>query len=234
MHIRNLVTMATAASSKLVVEPAKKHTASMILLHGLGDSAHGWIDVAEQLADALPHVRFVLPSASDKPVTMNGGMSMPSWYDIKNLAAGRSMETCDGLEGSVAEVHALIAEEHVKRGIPHDRIVLGGFSQGGAMSLWTGLQLDHTLAGVVSMSGYMPRAGEFKASERAKDTPVLFCHGTSDPVVQFSWAQAAHKLVKDQGVKNVRFIPYQGMVHTANQKEIEDVYQFMLQTVPKI
>lgn len=218
----------------LVVDPIKRHTASMIIVHGLGDSAHGWIDVAEQLSGALPHVKFILPSATDKPVTMNGGMHMPSWYDIKNLGNNRALETCDGLEDSVQVIKQLIDDEHTKSGIPYDRIVLSGFSQGGAMSLWTGLQIDERLAGVISMSGYLPRAHQFKMTDRAKDTPVLFCHGTSDPVVQYSWAQAAHEAVKAAGAKQADFISYRGMQHTANQQEIQDVYSFVRKVLPDV
>lgn len=212
-------------SGTLYVDPTIKHGASVVLLHGLGDSAEGWIDVAEQLAPMLPHVRFVLPSASDKPVSMNGGMRMPSWYDIKGLGP-RSQETCDGLEGSVGVVKDLIARE-VASGIPQERIVLAGFSQGGAMSVWVGLQLEKRLAGVVCMSGYLPRPELFRPTAQGVETPLLMCHGTSDDVVQHQWAKQSEALIKEAGVKSVVFKTYERMGHSACAAEIQDVYQFL-------
>ena len=130
----------------VTLDPLGKHSASFVLIHGLGDSAYGWLDVAEHLSTLHPHVKFILPTASEKPVTLNGGMEMPSWYDIKGLET-RASETCDGIDESKQYITSLIENEN-KNGIPYKRIILGGFSQGGALSLFTSLQIDQTLAGV--------------------------------------------------------------------------------------
>lgn len=123
--------------SDIIIEPegARRPSALVILAHGLGDSAQGWVDTAEQLARALPHVRFYLPTAPVMPVTINGGARCNSWYDIKSLSRHRELESCEGLHASRARVHALITSS----GVPPSRVVLAGFSQGGALSLFAGL-----------------------------------------------------------------------------------------------
>ena len=124
--------------STLFVEPAAA-TATIILMHGLGDTADGWESTAaELLGPALPYARFILPTAPTRPITVNGGMSMPGWYDIESLGAGRSMERAEGIGASRKRIMGLIRTQR-DDGIPASRIILAGFSQGGAMSLFTGL-----------------------------------------------------------------------------------------------
>ena len=146
--------MAAAAAPKhevevrddvVVVEPGVPATAAIIFMHGLGDTAHGWLDVATDVfGPALPHARIVLPTAHTKPVTINGGMPMPSWYDIESLSGDRSRERCAGIDDSRKRVHALIGQQ-LKAGIAESRIVLAGFSQGGAMSVFVGLDYPRRL-----------------------------------------------------------------------------------------
>eukprot|EP00656_Telonema_subtile_P045853 TRINITY_DN52120_c0_g1_i1.p1 TRINITY_DN52120_c0_g1~~TRINITY_DN52120_c0_g1_i1.p1 ORF type:complete len:182 (+),score=44.85 TRINITY_DN52120_c0_g1_i1:137-682(+) len=143
------------ASKTISLIPTAGHSATMFMLHGLGDTAAGWADAAAHFSGSLPHVKFVLPTAPEQPVTLNGGMPMPSWYDICGLDA-REQENCEGIEDSRERIVGLIAEE-VEAGVQHNRIVLGGFSQGAALSLYAGLQLQKPLAGVLAMSGYMPK-----------------------------------------------------------------------------
>ena len=113
----------------------------MVLCHGLGDSAEGFADVAEQLGAALPHVKFVLPTAPTQPVTMNMGMPMPSWYDITGLDE-RSNEQCAGIDVSAGRIRGILRAEHAENGLPYSRMLLAGFSQGGALSLFVGMQSD--------------------------------------------------------------------------------------------
>lgn len=216
----------------VTIKPAKKHTASMIIIHGLGDSAFGWADTAAELAKANPHVKFILPTAEDKPVTVNGGEAMPSWYDIIQLGGNRdrSLEPCHGIEDSRKIMLNLIREEVESHGIPHDRVVLGGFSQGGAMSLFTGLQMPNRLAGIMSLSGYIPKA--VSVTEEAKKTPVFFGHGTADQVVQFGLAKAAHAFVRDSGCEDVEFHEYKGMQHSLCGEELNDMNKFVRRVIP--
>ncbi len=168
------------ASTKAAAGPA-----TVIFLHGLGDSGEGWEDGAELWQTKLPHVKFILPTASIQPVTLNRGMKMTSWHDIKSLEAIDS-SAFTGIDASRAYIDSVIADE-IKSGTAPNRIILGGFSQGGAMTLYTGLQSSHKLAGLICLSGYLPYSGSDFASKIAAGgngtTPVFIGHGEADPVV---------------------------------------------------
>jgi len=154
------------------------HSATIIVLHGLGDSSDGWIDVAQRWHRAMPWVKFILPSAESRPITMNGGYTMPGWYDIVGLD-DRAGESCDGIDESVAEIRGIMDAEKAA-GIPHSRMVLAGFSQGGAMALFGGLQMpvEEKLGGVLIMSGYCPGYSKFKLTPGLEDVPLFHGHGT--------------------------------------------------------
>jgi len=157
---------ARSASSvaHVVINPTQKHTATVVFLHGLGDTGRGVEDLGQAMrCAALSHVKFIFPTAPERPVTLNGGAIMPAWYDIVGLAE-RAQEDNDGLDVSANTITKILDEER-RGGIAYDRMVLAGFSQGGAMSLWTGLQLpaEKKVAGIVVMSGYLPAARRFKA-----------------------------------------------------------------------
>ena len=142
-------------STQTIINPAiGKHSATVILMHGLGDSADGWEDSAESLAKTMPHVKFILPTASEMPVTLNGGYKMNAWYDITSLSSDRAAENCEGIEKSCQRIRGII-ESEIALGISNTRIGLAGFSQGGAMSIFCGLQLPAELkpAGLLVMSG---------------------------------------------------------------------------------
>ena len=171
------------------------HTAVVVgPIHGLGDSARGWLEGALALWTSVPHCKMILPDAPIAPVTLNGGFEMPSWYDIKG-DGDRFSEDCDGLDESRARISALIEEEMsaAGSGVTADRIVVAGFSQGGALSLVSGLQCDHTLAGVLVMSGYLAGAPTFELSAAARNVPVLHLHGDSDPMVKVEWARETRR-----------------------------------------
>ena len=148
-------------------------SALVVISHGLGDSAEGFADVAEMLATQMPYCKFILPTAPVQPVTLNGGMRMNSWYDIIGLDE-RSNEECKGIEESRARLVNILKTEHEQSGLPYQRMTLAGFSQGGALSLYTGLQLDveQKLAGVCVLSGYLPHAQQFQVTKGLEDCPV--------------------------------------------------------------
>ena len=177
-------------------------SAVVILTHGLGDSARGWAQAALQLCSELPWTRWVLPSAPNKPVTLNGGISMPAWYDIVGLS-DRAAEHCDGIQQSHETLLRLVNKEleSLQLHDPEDgsRLVLAGFSQGGAMSLHTALRWPGVLplpAGVLCMSGYLPLPDTHEAQlpgvsgGRILQTPMLLCHGDADPMVRPEWSTA--------------------------------------------
>ena len=139
---------------KALTLPAPKpiaNKATVIFLHGLGDSGAGWADAAEMWQQSLPHIKFILPHAPVMPITLNGGMPMPGWHDIQSLDS-IDAENFKGLEGTIGSISGIIDDE-IKAGTEAERIVLGGFSQGAATAVMTGFQFHKKLAGVVGMSG---------------------------------------------------------------------------------
>ena len=229
------VTQDPSRNGQITIEPAEGvvHSASFVgPIHGLGDSNRGWLDVAGMMHQQMPHVKFVLPNAPTSPVTLNGGMAMPSWYDITSLD-DRANQPCAGIEESRAVVDALIAAE-VAAGIPLDRIVVGGFSQGGAMSLYAGLQYPGRLAGVLVMSGYLAAAEKFELAPAAAATPVAHFHGSDDPTVKIEWARQGADLLKAAGVAEYTLTEYEPLGHSASMEEINDVVAWLMQRIPPL
>lgn len=208
-------------------------TATVVLTHGLGDSAEGFADVAEMWAHQMPHVKFVLPTAPNQPVTLNGGYVMPSWYDIEGLD-DRAQENCNGIEDSADTITAILDEEHAG-GMPYTRMALAGFSQGGALSLWTGFQLpeEKKLAGILVMSGYLAGAKRFRVTPGLESTPTLHCHGTADPMVRWEWAAASEAALKGAGATNYKLLPFKGMEHTVIEKELQKAVKFFHKILPQ-
>jgi len=182
------------------------------------------------LGKTMPYIKFILPTAPTQPVTMNMGMSMPSWYDITGLDE-RANENCKGLEDSVDRIRNILKSEHESTGLPYQRMVLAGFSQGGALSLFTGLGLPQKLAGIAVLSGYLPAASKFQVTPGLESTPVLHCHGTQDMVVNYSLAQKTMDSIKAKGVENYTVKSY-SIGHTVSMEELADVLQFIQGILP--
>ncbi|RJS92550.1 alpha/beta hydrolase [Salinisphaera sp. Q1T1-3] len=166
------------------IEPAKAATAAVIWLHGLGADGNDFVPIIDELGLGDGHsVRFVFPNAPSRPVTVNNGMAMPAWYDIAGTDIADKQDA-DGIAASAREIEALIGRE-VERGIPPERIVLAGFSQGGAMALHTGLRQSPALAGVMALSAYLPLHDRLtdEAASASQAVSVFMAHGTEDPVV---------------------------------------------------
>ena len=174
------------------IETAPNPDATVIWLHGLGDDGNGWSQSVDALG--LPPamaVRFLFPHAPTMPVAINNGMVMRAWYDIRD-AELHARADLPGVRRSQAQVEALIARERT-RGIAAARIVLAGFSQGGAVALYTGLRHPERLAGIVALSTYLidPPGLVAEAAPANRDVPIFMAHGTHDPVVRFAWAEAS-------------------------------------------
>ncbi|MEQ1503734.1 MAG: carboxylesterase [Myxococcota bacterium] len=183
-----------------VHEPAEAATAAVIWLHGLGASGHDFEPIVPHVA--VPGLRFVFPHAPEAPVTINGGYVMPSWYDIRSLDhRSKDREDPAGVRASSVAVGELIARE-VGRGIPESRVLLAGFSQGGAMALHCGLRRPTPLAGVLVLSGYLVLTDtvETEMTAAAKATPFWFGHGTRDEVVPVAGGRASYDRVTALGV----------------------------------
>ena len=200
---------------------------TIVILHGLGASATDFVPVARELElRALGDVRFVFPFAPVRPVTINGGMSMPAWYDILGVDLVRR-EDEKSLRESALDLQALIARE-IARGIPASRIVLGGFSQGCAMTLLAGPRAPPRLAGLLGMSGYLPLAATTAAerSDANRDVPIFLAHGRMDPVVPYARGVATRDALVELGYA-VDWHEYP-MQHAVSQEEIADVQAWLL------
>jgi len=209
-------------------ETAANPSWSIVWLHGLGADGHDFAPIVpELLRPGWPALRFVFPHAPHRSVTINGGMRMPAWYDIRDLDLDqRADET--GVRESIADVEALIARE-VERGVPANRIVLAGFSQGGAIALATGLRRAQPLAGLVGLSTYLPMASTTaqEATAAAQATPVFMAHGTQDPVVPASLGEVSRDIVRKLG-NPVEWRSYT-MAHQVCGAEIRDLGDWLQQ-----
>ncbi|CAG7817433.1 unnamed protein product, partial [Allacma fusca] len=221
-----LVNSSEMALAPIVIPAIVKQTATIIFLHGLGDTGHGWSDEIAEIKPA--HAKLICPTAPIKPVTINGGAKMPAWYDIKSLNKGAEDE--EGIKESSEYIQSLIQKE-VEAGIPSNQIVVGGFSQGAAISLYTGLTGRFPLAGVVAMSGYLPLFESIKW-DSVLNPAILQCHGDRDPVVHYNIALTTKQRFEEQKFPNFTFKTYKGLDHSASQAEIKDVKTFF-QTVLK-
>lgn len=217
-----------------IVPAARKATAAVIFLHGLGDTGHGWAEAFAGIR--TPHVKYICPHAPIMPVTLNMNMSMPSWFDIIGLSTDAE-EDESGIKRAAENIKALIDQE-VKNGIPSHRIVLGGFSQGGALSLYTALTTQQKLAGVVSLSCWLPLRTSFpqaSANMVNKDIHFLQCHGEADPLVPLVFGSlTVEKLKSLVNPSNVTFKTYPRMPHSACPEEMMDIKQFIEKQLPPI
>jgi phospholipase/carboxylesterase len=209
------------------IETAPHPTASVIVLHGLGADGSDFVPVAEELdLQAVGPVRFVLPHAPTRPVTINGGYVMRAWYDILGTDLAKR-EDEQGLRQSMASVQALVTRER-ERGLPASRIVLMGFSQGCAMVLLAGLRHGERLAGLVGLSGYLPLAASTAAERNAvsNDVPIFLAHGRSDTVIPIDRALASRDVLVALGYP-VEWHEYP-MQHSVCAQEIADLNRWLL------
>jgi predicted esterase len=209
----------------------KPATASMIFLHGIGDSGKGWKFLAEeaQKSPKLQHINFIFPDAPLKPVTMNFGMTMPAWYDFKTLEDVNHQPDEAGIISSLDILKSLIHEENSK-GIPSTRIIIGGFSQGSVVALTTAVTTETKLAGVVCLSGYLgiqQKLQTLKSGVNCK-IPIFLGHGTADNVIKLELGQNAYKALKqDFGFENAELHVYKNLVHSVSPEELGEIFNFV-------
>ena len=210
----------------ITIETAPNPSAAVIWLHGLGADGNDFAALVPELDLAgCPPIRFIFPHAPSIPVTMNNGYVMPAWYDILGADLVRR-EDAAGIHQSALAIEALIANE-VACGIPASAIVLAGFSQGCAMALHTGLRYPARLAGVMALSGYLPLAGTVAAERSTANqaTPIFMAHGTQDPMVIISRAEASRNALASLGYA-VQWHTY-AMPHSVHPHEIADIGRFL-------
>jgi phospholipase/carboxylesterase len=214
------------------VETKPKPDAAVIWLHGLGADGHDFEPIVPEIVRPGERAwRFVFPNAPVRPVTINGGMAMRAWYDLKGLDR-RAAEDAAGFRDTDALVRQLIAKE-AARGIPTNRVVLAGFSQGGAVSLYTVPRYPEKLAGVMALSCYLPRESTFLAERApANDaTPIFMAHGRADTVLTMSLGTHSRDFLKALGYA-VEWHDYP-MAHAVCAAEIADIREFLFRILPQ-
>jgi phospholipase/carboxylesterase len=200
--------------------------ASVIWLHGLGADGYDFVPVVRELELLkTPAARYVFPHAPTRAVTINGGYVMRAWYDILGNDLVRR-EDEQGIRESQQQVEALIARE-VERGTPRSRIVLAGFSQGGAIALQTGLRQREPLAALLALSTYLPLAAAFDAEREdvSRSVPIFMAHGRSDPVIPLARATTSRDQLKAAGY-SVEWHEYE-MPHSVCEDEIRAIAAFL-------
>ncbi len=214
------------------VEPTAAQAGTVIWLHGLGADGHDFEPIVPML-DA-PHLRFVFPHAPEIPVTINMGWVMPAWYDILTLEEGPERENAAHIHASAERVRELIRREN-ERGVPTADIVLAGFSQGSALSLYLALRHPEPLRGVLVLSGYLILADELEAEvhDANRDTPVLFAHGSHDPLVPCDRGRRAHDRVRTLSPSRDLEWHEFPMAHEVCPDEIEAVRRWLGERFPR-
>jgi len=203
------------------IETAPNPAASVIWLHGLGADGNDFVPIVGELELPDVPIRFVFPHAPMQPVTINNGMVMRAWYDIAGADLARR-EDERGVRASQTLVEALIAREKA-RGTPARRIVLAGFSQGGAIALQTGLRHPERLAGIMALSTYVPLAESLEAEAHAanRGLPIFMAHGLYDPIVPIAAARRSRDLLQRLGYV-VEWHEYP-MPHSVAPQELDDI-----------
>ncbi len=210
----------------IVMETAPEPDAAVIWMHGLGADGHDFEPIVRELSlPARPGVRFVFPHAPLRPVTINQGHVMRAWYDIRALAGVRREDEA-GVRQSARQIEALIARER-QRGIVPGRLVLAGFSQGGAMALHVGLRCPDRLAGVLALSCFLPLASTLAAEAAAanRDVPIFWAHGAHDPMVPLALAEQGREQVAALGYP-IEWHQYP-MPHSVCAEEIADIARWL-------
>jgi phospholipase/carboxylesterase len=225
-----LKALAAEGLEAVTVETGPAPEFSIIWMHGLGADGHDFEPlVPELLADDMPPIRFVFPHAPVRPVTLNNGYEMRAWYDIIGIDR-RSAEDFAGIHASATAIGELISQEN-QRGVPTNRIALGGFSQGGAMALHTATRYPEKLAGVIALSCYLPLAKAFASERTAANlaTPIFMAHGAQDPVVPFVLGDESRRVLEATGYR-VEWHSYP-MPHSLCELEVADIRAFVAKLV---
>lgn len=212
----------TEPDDAVLIEPKKSPTASVIWLHGLGADGHDFEAVVPELdLENARQVRFVFPHAPHRPVTINAGAVMRAWYDVVEADLERSPDE-SGVRASEQILKRYI-EAEVSQGIPTQRIILAGFSQGGAIALHTALRYPRPLAGILALSTYLPLHQEVtqEAHLANRAIPIFMAHGSSDPMITLAQAENSRDFLRSLGY-SIEWHTYP-MPHAVIREEIRDI-----------
>lgn len=208
------------------INPSRSPVGTIIWLHGLGADGNDFVPMVSELniPENLP-LRFVFPNAPVIPVTINNGYQMRAWYDIVSMNVDQHADQ-KGIDASVNQLQQLIAHEK-NNGIPSEKIVLAGFSQGAVIALTTGLTLTERLGGILALSGYLPHAEQITQTATANHaTPIFLAHGTEDTVVPYALGKLIHSVLQKQGFA-VSWHSYT-MPHSVCGQEIQDIQKWLI------
>ncbi|KAI6207967.1 Abhydrolase-2 domain-containing protein [Aphelenchoides besseyi] len=200
-----------------------EHKGTIIFLHGLGDQGDGWSQILSRILNKQ-HMKVICPNAGTRPVTLNFGMQMPAWYDLKGLSPSAA-EDVEGINAATSYVHSLIKKE-IDAGINPKQIAVGGFSMGGALAIHAALTYPERIGSVVGLSSFLLQRDAIEAAcTKNKDIPVFLGHGTNDMLVPLTFGQLTADKIK-QFNPNVEFHTYP-VDHSTSEKEIADVADFL-------
>lgn len=218
------------SDTELILDPPTPARAAVIWLHGLGADGHDFVPIVPELR--LPHdhgIRFIFPHAPERPVTINGGLPMRAWYDIPSLTnLKRQDET--GIRDSERIVNRYLADQRAA-GLPASRLVLAGFSQGGAITLHVGLRQREKLAGLLALSTYLPLAERLpeEGVAAADAAPIFMCHGRQDPVLPLALGSGSRDALRDLGY-TVEWRDY-AMGHSVCEAQVTDIATWLRKTL---
>lgn len=210
------------------LHPTGAHRASVIWLHGLGADGHDFVPIVPELGLPRDHgIRFIFPHAPVRPVTLNGGMAMRAWYDILSLQRGGLQDEAGIRDGE--RIARSFIQAELDAGIPANRVVLAGFSQGGAIALHCGLRYPQRLAGLLPLSTYLPLQEKLAAEASAanRDVPIFMCHGNDDPVLPYALGDLSRQQLEKLGYR-VEWRQYP-MQHQVCMEQIEDIGAWLKQ-----
>jgi phospholipase/carboxylesterase len=213
------------------IDTAPNPDAAVIWMHGLGADGHDFEPVVPEIVRGRERAwRFVFPNAPVRPVSINNGMNMRAWYDILGFEPGTA-EDAAGFRATDKEVSALIGRE-IERGIAPGRVILAGFSQGGAVTLYTGLRYPQRLAGLMVLSSYLPmrEALQLDRAPANQGVPIFMAHGIDDPVLPMTRGLQSRDFLKAQGY-DVEWHQYR-MPHSVSEAEIADIRHFLFRVLP--
>lgn len=209
----------------IIIETSQPIQQSVIWLHGLGADGHDFAPIVPELN--IPNTRFIFPHAPHQPITMNNGYEMRAWYDLYGLTLQTKQDEA-GMRTMQQEIESLIEAEEAQ-GISADKIVLAGFSQGGAMAFFTGLRYPKRLAGILALSTYVSLKEKLadEAHKANKDTPIFMAHGSFDSIITLDTCLISRRLLEDLDYQ-VEWHEYP-MPHSVCSEEIEDIARFLKQ-----
>jgi phospholipase/carboxylesterase len=216
----------TQMLDRVTIEPKTSPKACVIWLHGLGATKHDFTSVIPMLQLPKEHrIRFIFPQAPSQPVSINGGLSMPAWYDIYDMTLG-AKEDHDGILKASATIQTLINEQN-QQGIATANIVLMGFSQGAALALHCGLNHTQKLAGIAALSGYLPIPHTLPPAHNNPNgtTPILMLHGTNDPILPLTFGEISYQHLQEKGY-SVTWKTY-NMEHTVTLPQLHDIGRWL-------